>query len=536
MKRSALKLISISAVLPILLQPASVLAQETSDEGGNVLPAAAIEEDTVYSDEDIEILVNGAEASSGQGGDQSSDGFVPDTKGVGGFVSRMYTVVLGRQPEKTGYEYWKKYLITGEKNGFEVSQGFLFSDEFLAKNKSDEEYVTTLYNLFFDRAPDQAGFEDWVGKLAGGGYDRHKILDGFVNSIEWADTCLIYGIESGGTGTPSLDPDSVPADVTDGITRFVDSLYLECLGRYPSDEEKTYWTEALARKQKTGKEVAFGFFFSNEFKTKAASMTPESMVKIYYKVFLGRDPDNEGFADWVNKINGEENANSILFTGFSDSTEFADKCVSCGIRPGPHVVVPGVFTDIPEDFRYFLGYNDLQRGIKIIDSAPIGQPHRNYKQYNVVGVNTIEYDCLISSRDVAAIEKFAAEHFRPEWTNGMKLAYTCWWINRNVTYGSPGARGYAEAIFEGKVGMCAQYNGAMIQMMCLMGYDAYMIQGTRMRRSGSTFSHYWGEVNLNGHTYMFENGNAGDSGDWHFFICDYSETTKYVKNGTLMNW
>ena len=170
-----------------------------------------------------------------------------------------------------------------------------------------------------------------------------------------------------------------------------------------------------------------------------------------------------------------------------------------------------------------------------IDSIIPGARHTEFTLYNVQDLETTSRVVHMRDNDIAAIERFAEEHFPAGWTNGQKLAYTAWWINRNVTYSGAGSWGYAEAIFTHQKGQCAQYNGAMIEMMCLMGYDVSMIQGYRMRSNGATFQHFWGEVNLNGTTYVIENGNMGDSGNWHYFICLYSETTKFVKNGSQMN-
>ena len=468
-------------------------------------------------------------------------GFHPDTEGTGGFVARMYTVVLNREPEESGYLAWKEVLLSGKENGAKVAEGFLFSDEFINRKLSNGDYVKVLYNLFFDREPDEAGFNAWKEQLDNGVTDRKGILAGFVNSTEWANTCVLYGIESGGTGIATVKPEPKP---TEGMMLFVRSLYSECLGREATDEEVQAWAKTLASHENTGKQVAYGFFFSDEFTRKAQNMYAEELVTVFYKVFLNREPDTAGLNAWVDTIYYGGGSVGSLFVGFSDSDEFKKKCVEYGVIPGESIAIPGVFTNVEDDFLDYVNWNsDVKRGIGRIDQSLPGVSRRTFMEYNVKQVDTIATEVTMSDRDVAAIEKFAADHFQPGWTDGMKFAYTAWWINRNVTYANSGdawraisGKGYAEAVFNARIGQCAQYNGAMVEMMVYMGYDASLVLGTRMNRSGSTFQHYWGEVNLNGVTYMFENGNMGDSGEWHFFICDYSETSKFVKNGTLMNW
>lgn len=53
------------------------------------------------------------------------------------------------------------------------------------------DFITNLYDTFFDRAPDQAGFDGWLAAYAESGYSQDKaaeIVQGFVNSAENAAT------------------------------------------------------------------------------------------------------------------------------------------------------------------------------------------------------------------------------------------------------------------------------------------------------------------------------------------------------------
>lgn len=125
-----------------------------------------------------------------------------------------------------------------------------------------------------------------------------------------------------------------------GIEAFVNSLYSDCLGRSADPTGFNDWCNKLATGQITGKQAAYGFFFSPEFQAKANAWSDTELINAYYKVFLNRSADPTGASYWAQQIAGTTNDISILFTGFADSTEFASKCASYGVTVGPHINVP----------------------------------------------------------------------------------------------------------------------------------------------------------------------------------------------------
>ena len=125
-----------------------------------------------------------------------------------------------------------------------------------------------------------------------------------------------------------------------GIEAFVNSLYSDCLGRSADPTGFNDWCNKLATGQITGKQAAYGFFFSPEFQAKANAWSDTELINAYYKVFLNRSADPTGASYWAQQIAGTTNDISILFTGFADSAEFANKCASYGVTVGPHVNVP----------------------------------------------------------------------------------------------------------------------------------------------------------------------------------------------------
>lgn len=114
--------------------------------------------------------------------------------GLTTFVARLYTKALGRDYEVAGINYWCEKINSRQWNINDVSTtGFFNSPEFMNKNTTNDQYVTILYHTFFDREPDQAGYNDWMGRL-GRGVSRNDILQGFANSPEFANLKKSYGL------------------------------------------------------------------------------------------------------------------------------------------------------------------------------------------------------------------------------------------------------------------------------------------------------------------------------------------------------
>ena len=113
--------------------------------------------------------------------------------GVTAFVTRLYDVCLDRAPDAAGLNDWTEQLWNHTKTGRDVAYGFVFSKEFTGKNYDDAAYVEYLYEAFFDRASDKEGKADWLKRMEQG-WTREQVFEGFVGSEEFGKLCTYYGI------------------------------------------------------------------------------------------------------------------------------------------------------------------------------------------------------------------------------------------------------------------------------------------------------------------------------------------------------
>jgi uncharacterized protein DUF4214/sulfatase-like protein len=117
----------------------------------------------------------------------------PVSKSVEDFVIRFYQQCLKRPPDSPGLKDWVNALENGSQSVADMAKGFIFSQEFINRNTTDEEFVTILYRAIFGRDPDPGGYNAWLNFLDSGN-SRRDILNGFIYSKEFRNLCSDYGM------------------------------------------------------------------------------------------------------------------------------------------------------------------------------------------------------------------------------------------------------------------------------------------------------------------------------------------------------
>ena len=133
------------------------------------------------------------------------------------------------------------------------------------------------------------------------------------------------------TSAPTAVPTVAPVATEESdVSKFAERLYTTCLGRASEPSGKAYWISQLMN-GKTGAEVAYGFFFSAEFKNH--NFDDEEFVTRLYRTFMDREPDQKGLSFWLLYLKSGKTRVDV-FNGFINSTEWADACLKAGIRSG----------------------------------------------------------------------------------------------------------------------------------------------------------------------------------------------------------
>ena len=126
-------------------------------------------------------------------------------EGITRFVARCYQLCLGRKGDEAGMNSWCSQLLTSTNTPKQVAYGFVFSNEFRAKNLSDTDYIKTLYRVFMNREADAEGLASWINVLAGGA-SREHVFSGFADSPEFTQLYqdMLNGVDTGNSGQSSV--------------------------------------------------------------------------------------------------------------------------------------------------------------------------------------------------------------------------------------------------------------------------------------------------------------------------------------------
>lgn len=177
------------------------------------------------------------------------------------YVISVYDDLFGRAPDPGGLTTWTTALASGRARA-SVADAISSSDEFRTG------LITDAYTSHLGRQPDGAGLQFWLQKLAEG-WTIEQLDSGFIASDE-------YWSRAGGTAAG-----------------WVQALYVDILGREAGGAELAFWLGRLDGGS-TRPAVAMGFLLSTEHLT--------TVVEGYYLWLLGRGLDPSGLGTWVSAI------------------------------------------------------------------------------------------------------------------------------------------------------------------------------------------------------------------------------------------
>ncbi|MBR5960515.1 MAG: DUF4214 domain-containing protein [Clostridia bacterium] len=119
----------------------------------------------------------------------------------------------------------------------------------------------------------------------------------------------------------------------DPVAAFVYRMYRVCLLREPDAGGLQNWVNQLQSKKRTGAEVAYGFYDSNEMKNR--NLSNADFVERCYEGIMGRASDAGGKSYWIKKLENGMSRKAVI-SGFTGSQEFKELCEYYGINRGSY--------------------------------------------------------------------------------------------------------------------------------------------------------------------------------------------------------
>lgn len=287
----------------------------------------------------------------------------PDTlrrNAVTAFVKGFYKNILERDAASSEVEGWTDSLLNGGCTVVQVTDGFIFGEEYESKQTDDEAYVKMLYRSILEREPQSDEVEGMITVL-NYGVSRKYVYSLFVSSDEFTAKCSSMGLTS---GSVVLDENR---DKNVGVTKFVVRCYEKVLQRTYDVDGLNGWCSVLLSESLSPAEVAAaGFINSDEFESK--NVSDEEFVTILYRTFMDREPEPEGLAYWSGELSDGMSRDYIIH-GFTESQEFADICSVYGMNKGSYNLTayydqnPGVTKFVVRLYRKALGREPEDSGL-----------------------------------------------------------------------------------------------------------------------------------------------------------------------------
>lgn len=229
-------------------------------------------------------------------------------------VTGLYRQILQREPDAGGLQGYEQMIVRGASVE-QVAESMWESPEF--RNFQ----VSNYYHQFLNREPEAAGLAGWV-KYLEDGHSEEEVIASMTASDEFFAT-------NGGNN----------AD-------FIESLYIDLLGRLPNAQESTGWLTAM-EKGTTRTSVASAFVNSGEYRL--------ASVESIYQYVLDRDPDVGGL-QYYSTHNTVDNWIHTTSIEIVSSQENLDRLVALTDIPAPNVAVMNLYKSMfAGSFAEFVG-------------------------------------------------------------------------------------------------------------------------------------------------------------------------------------
>ena len=242
------------------------------------------------------------------------------------FVDRAFIHLLNyTSVDVATLNNWTGKLINREVTAGAFLQHLLVNKEYTKRNLTNDQAITALYNVMFNRNPVGSEADDWKNAMTNG-VSILYVGNGMSISAEFNSLCS-------NECKPMLPGQVASGEMRDrnvGVTGFVNRCYTVVLKRDYDISGMNNWCGQLVTGKMKAYDVAKNFLFSAE--ANAWNRTNEEFVAVCYSLFLNRDSSTDpGSANWVNALNNGTKR-EVVAQGIANSEEFKNILAEYGIK------------------------------------------------------------------------------------------------------------------------------------------------------------------------------------------------------------
>ena len=258
--------------------------------------------------------------------------------GAAEFIQHLYSGMLGRDADASAVASYSYNLVTERKSGNWVVEAIAASYEFRSKDleRNGTQYVEAMLKGLYESytQEDVSTYTDMLTK----GYTRSQVLAAMLNSAKFQNLCNKYGVLMGAASGNTSGHAQTSANRS-AVEEYVARLYEKFLGREPDAEGFNNYVSKVVNRQMSLAGVAASIAGSREFAEK--SMSDALFLEAVYQALLMRSVDPSGNATYTSGLKSGKSRSWVL-SCICNSAEFKNLYGTSGASVG--TVNPSTYT------------------------------------------------------------------------------------------------------------------------------------------------------------------------------------------------
>ena len=241
------------------------------------------------------------------------------------FLDKVYNVMFEREADEEGKAYWKNQISNDEVGILDFLNQILSQKEFSELNHEVDVFINKVYDILINREPEEEGFNYWFNKLKDNYTNDQKlsIINEISHSNEFLENINQFNIT---LKKPVKVEEPVEEKVPEtDIDIFIKDAYEHLLGREYDWDGFNHWKEQLTSQKKGAIDLINEFIALDEFKSR--NLTDKQFIGKIYEVLFNREADGDGLEYWNSIYQKDKSSNRMknIVLNIADDSELLNR-------------------------------------------------------------------------------------------------------------------------------------------------------------------------------------------------------------------